>query len=219
MMSRGAVWYSTSLHLVPICCVHAVRDLPVPNCCMALPCTASHCPVLPLSALHCHLYHSFYQTHRRYPGSYDDTVEKGLHWFTHCTALAVPPALPCTALHCPVLPYPALYCRFYQTHRRYPGSYDDTVEDDLPVLKGVAGQVLGELGVTGVAVQDDIVGEMCRWVGARNGGGGKEGGGGRGAGGSVGGAGGHWSGCAGRHCGGDVQVGISSCVGSVRLLL
>lgn len=55
-----------------------------------------------------------------------------------------------------------MYCRFYQTHRRYPGSYDDTVEDDLPVLKGVAGQVLGELGVTGVAVQDDIVGEMCR---------------------------------------------------------
>jgi hypothetical protein len=32
------------------------------------------------------------------------------------------------------------------------------------VLKGVAGQVLGELGVNGVAVQDDIVGEMCRWV-------------------------------------------------------
>lgn len=53
--------------------------------------------------------------------------------------------------------------RFYQTHGRYPGSYDDTVEDDMPLLKSVAGQVLAELGVSGgVAVQDDIVGEMCR---------------------------------------------------------
>lgn len=54
--------------------------------------------------------------------------------------------------------------RFHQTHGRFPGSYDDTVEDDVAMLKAAAGQVLGELGASGAAVQDDLVGEMCRWV-------------------------------------------------------
>jgi hypothetical protein len=71
--------------------------------------------------------------------------------------------------------------RFYQTHGRFPGSYDDTLEDDTPLLKSIAGQVLSDLGVSGAAVQDDIVGEMCRcalgmqyllaavWMGAASG--------------------------------------------------
>lgn len=34
----------------------------------------------------------------------------------------------------------------------------------MPLLKNVASQVLAELGASAAAVQDDIVGEMCRWV-------------------------------------------------------
>lgn len=52
--------------------------------------------------------------------------------------------------------------RFYRTHGRHPGCYDSEVEDDVPLLKAAAQQILGELGVSGVSVQDDYVAEMCR---------------------------------------------------------
>jgi len=35
----------------------------------------------------------------------------------------------------------------------------------MPLLKSLAQQVLAELGVNSAQVQDDIVGEMCRWGG------------------------------------------------------
>eukprot|EP00877_Chromochloris_zofingiensis_P006019 jgi/Chrzof1/1670/Cz10g16180.t1 len=53
--------------------------------------------------------------------------------------------------------------RFYRTHGRHPGCYDSEVEDDVPLLKAAAQQILGELGVSGVSVQDDYVAEMCRF--------------------------------------------------------
>lgn len=34
----------------------------------------------------------------------------------------------------------------------------------MPQLKSMASQVLAEVGASGAAVQDDIVGEMCRWA-------------------------------------------------------
>lgn len=52
--------------------------------------------------------------------------------------------------------------RFFQTNGRYPGCFVDTVEDDMPLLKSIALQILSELGVSSAAVQDDVVGEMCR---------------------------------------------------------
>eukprot|EP00878_Enallax_costatus_P020102 GHUV01021234.1.p1 GENE.GHUV01021234.1~~GHUV01021234.1.p1 ORF type:complete len:521 (+),score=136.35 GHUV01021234.1:1712-3274(+) len=54
--------------------------------------------------------------------------------------------------------------RFYQAHGRYPGVYDNNVEDDVPLLKAVAQQLLSEIGAGAAQVQDDFVAEMCRWV-------------------------------------------------------
>lgn len=52
--------------------------------------------------------------------------------------------------------------RFALTHGRYPGAYDSSVEDDVPLLKAAAQQVLGELGAGNGQVQDDYVAEMVR---------------------------------------------------------
>eukprot|EP00775_Hariotina_reticulata_P012383 gene12383-12517_t len=52
--------------------------------------------------------------------------------------------------------------RFAQAHGRYPGAYDKDVEDELPLLKACAQQVLGELGAGAAQLQDDYVAEMCR---------------------------------------------------------
>lgn len=52
--------------------------------------------------------------------------------------------------------------RFAATHGRYPGAHDSTVEDDVPLLKQAAQQLLGELGASSGQVQDDYVAEMCR---------------------------------------------------------
>lgn len=45
----------------------------------------------------------------------------------------------------------------------------------MPLLKSLAQQVLAELGVNSAQVQDDIVGEMCRWDGMGWGAGGEGG--------------------------------------------
>ncbi len=53
--------------------------------------------------------------------------------------------------------------RFHAAHGRYPGSFDSAVEDDVAALKGIAVQLLQELGVSGQGVQ---VGSICTscWV-------------------------------------------------------
>jgi hypothetical protein len=96
--------------------------------------------------------------HGQYPGSYDDIVNDGM---LQLTAPSLSHRL--TVSCCPSVTRPYCVNRFYQTHGRYPGSYDDTVDDDIPQLKNMASHVLAEVGASGAAVQDDIVGEMCRW--------------------------------------------------------
>lgn len=40
--------------------------------------------------------------------------------------------------------------------------YDNNVEDDVPLLKSAAQQLLSEIGAGAVQVQDDYVAELCR---------------------------------------------------------
>ncbi|KAG1678526.1 hypothetical protein FOA52_014560 [Chlamydomonas sp. UWO 241] len=53
--------------------------------------------------------------------------------------------------------------RFHGAHGRLPGTYDSQVEEDVPLLKSMANQILAEVGACGVAVPDDCVVEMCRF--------------------------------------------------------
>lgn len=64
--------------------------------------------------------------------------------------------------HVQVSGYFAVYCRFRNTHGRYPGVHDSNVEDDVPQLKLAAQQLLGEIGAASGQLQDDYVAEMCR---------------------------------------------------------
>jgi hypothetical protein len=82
--------------------------------------------------------------------------------YLDCAVLSMLPYSELFKIACAVPCCAVLLGRFYQTHGRFPGSYDDTLEDDIPLLKSIAGQVLSDLGVSGAAVQDDTVGEMCR---------------------------------------------------------
>lgn len=55
--------------------------------------------------------------------------------------------------------------KFHDTYQRYPGVYDDEVEEDLALLKTIVNATLAECGVGGVAggsVSDDLAGEVCR---------------------------------------------------------
>lgn len=52
--------------------------------------------------------------------------------------------------------------RFAATHGRPPGAYDGQLDEDVAQLKATAAQVLSECGVSGVAVNDDYVVEICR---------------------------------------------------------
>ena len=52
--------------------------------------------------------------------------------------------------------------RFIRQYQRYPGQYDNEVEEDVALLKGLAGSILMESGVSGVSVCDDLVGEVVR---------------------------------------------------------
>jgi hypothetical protein len=78
----------------------------------------------------------------------------------------------CGGLVAAVLPAPPpCQCdarRFHQAHGRYPGTIDGAVEEDAPLLRAAGQAVLADLGVSaGVALQDDLVGEMCRCAAAR----------------------------------------------------
>ena len=48
---------------------------------------------------------------------------------------------------------------------RWPGTFDSAVEEDVPRLKAAAASLLAEYGpsLSGVAVPDDLVSEMCRF--------------------------------------------------------
>jgi amyloid beta precursor protein binding protein 1 len=55
--------------------------------------------------------------------------------------------------------------KFHDTYQRYPGVYDDEVEEDLALLKTTVNATLAECGVGGAAggsVSDDLAGEVCR---------------------------------------------------------
>lgn len=52
--------------------------------------------------------------------------------------------------------------RFLGQYQRYPGKYDNELEEDVALLKGLAGSILLEAGVSGVGVCDDLVGEIVR---------------------------------------------------------
>jgi amyloid beta precursor protein binding protein 1 len=58
--------------------------------------------------------------------------------------------------------------RFHAQHGRYPGAFDSSVEDDCAALRGIAVQLLQELGVGGASVQVRGGG----WAAGRPGGGG-----------------------------------------------
>ncbi len=52
--------------------------------------------------------------------------------------------------------------RFLGQYQRFPGKYDNELEEDVALLKGLAGSILLEAGITGVGVCDDLVGEIVR---------------------------------------------------------
>jgi amyloid beta precursor protein binding protein 1 len=52
--------------------------------------------------------------------------------------------------------------RFLGQYQRFPGKHDNEVEEDVALLKGLAGSILLEAGVSGVGVCDDLVGEIVR---------------------------------------------------------
>lgn len=52
--------------------------------------------------------------------------------------------------------------RFQGQHQRLPGRFDQGLDEDVAVLKGLAAAVLLEGGVTGAGVCDDLVGEVVR---------------------------------------------------------
>lgn len=55
--------------------------------------------------------------------------------------------------------------RFYATHNRYPGFFDDKLEleTDISTLKSFVNSVLGELGLPASSVKDEPIHEMCRF--------------------------------------------------------
>lgn len=52
--------------------------------------------------------------------------------------------------------------KFLGQYQRYPGQYDNEVEEDVALLKGLAGSLLMESGASGASVCDDLVGEVVR---------------------------------------------------------
>jgi len=53
--------------------------------------------------------------------------------------------------------------RFYTAHHRFPGTFDDEVESDIPLLKSTVGAFLNEIGVDTDKVSNDHIHEMCRF--------------------------------------------------------
>lgn len=53
--------------------------------------------------------------------------------------------------------------RFFTAHGRFPGSENDNVLTDLPLLKEIVGNFLTEHGIEADAVKDDVIHEMCRY--------------------------------------------------------
>ena len=53
--------------------------------------------------------------------------------------------------------------RYAAQNQRCPGLYDSELEEDCAVLKGFAGAVEQEAGLSGVSVSEDLVGEMVRF--------------------------------------------------------
>ncbi|GBF88159.1 NEDD8-activating enzyme E1 regulatory subunit [Raphidocelis subcapitata] len=52
--------------------------------------------------------------------------------------------------------------RFHSTHGSFPGVLEGEVEADMAALKGLAQQVVAEVGASGAAAADDYACEMCR---------------------------------------------------------
>ncbi|GBG92527.1 hypothetical protein CBR_g55862 [Chara braunii] len=52
---------------------------------------------------------------------------------------------------------------FAATFNRYPGVYDSDVEEDIARLKAVAVALVSECGLTGAAIPDDLISEICRF--------------------------------------------------------
>jgi len=53
--------------------------------------------------------------------------------------------------------------RFFTAHHRFPGTFDDEVESDIPLLKAVVTGLLTELGVDSDKITNDYIHEMCRF--------------------------------------------------------
>jgi len=53
--------------------------------------------------------------------------------------------------------------RFYTTHHRFPGTFDDEVESDIPLLKTVVTGLLAEFGVDADKITNDYIHEICRF--------------------------------------------------------
>lgn len=85
-----------------------------------------------------------------------------------CNSAALQQALACEATQANASFYVLLRAsdRFHATHRRLPGLLDSQLEGDVLQLKAAANALLAECGVSGAAISDDYVVEMCRAGGA-----------------------------------------------------
>ncbi|ORX85288.1 NEDD8-activating enzyme E1 regulatory subunit-like protein [Basidiobolus meristosporus CBS 931.73] len=52
--------------------------------------------------------------------------------------------------------------RFYEAHKRYPGQEDETVEDDIKLLKESTASLLNEWGLPLDCISEDYIQEVCR---------------------------------------------------------
>ncbi|KAK8967710.1 NEDD8-activating enzyme E1 regulatory subunit [Platanthera guangdongensis] len=55
--------------------------------------------------------------------------------------------------------------RFVTNYNRFPGVFDNEIDDDISRLKTIAVGVLGDSGLHGSTLSDDLVNEMCRFGG------------------------------------------------------
>ncbi|KAK8954733.1 NEDD8-activating enzyme E1 regulatory subunit [Platanthera zijinensis] len=55
--------------------------------------------------------------------------------------------------------------RFVANYNRFPGVFDNEIDDDISRLKTIAVGVLGDSGLHGSTLSDDLVNEMCRFGG------------------------------------------------------
>ena len=51
---------------------------------------------------------------------------------------------------------------FEATHGHFPGAFDEQLDEDIPKLKAVATSLIESWGLS-ASVQDETVGEMCRF--------------------------------------------------------